>query len=327
MFGRGQRVSLNANFGSIRRNFNLDFTEPYFLDTQFSLGISAYNWELRFDEFNRSGTGGSIRFLYPLVALGLDDFFGFSLVDSRVGLEYRLEQAEIDGVSATAPAQIRTEQGTFVTSSITPRFRRDTRNHPFNPTAGSLQDLSIEIAGIGGKSRFLKAEARGRWYFPFWKDSPLGTFALSLGGNIGYGLGFGNTRELPLFERYFPGGINSIRGYDILSLGPRVIVADGQGIQGPSDAIGGSQQLISNNEIIIPLVENVGLRGVVFFDAGNAFSAAQGFDFDEMRYSTGAGIRWMSPIGPLRIEYGVPLNARENDEEQRIMFSFGGPPS
>jgi outer membrane protein insertion porin family len=326
LFGRGQRVVLNADFGSIRRNFSLDFTEPYFMDTQLTTGISLFNWQLLFDQFTRGGTGATVRALYPFTALGWNELAGFSLEDARMGLEYRIEEAEITGVSADAAIPIQTEQGSSLTSSLTPRLLRDTRNHPFDPTSGSLQDLSFEFAGIGGQSKFIKAEARMRFYYPFWKSPWLGTFVFSVGGNLGYGLGYGGRRELPLFERYFPGGINSVRGFRILSLGPRNVVSDYLGNLTRRDAIGGSQQLIFNNEIIFPIVESLGLKGVVFLDAGNAFSAAQGIDMNEMRLATGAGLRWLSPMGPLRIEIGFPLNPRVGDDRQAVMFSFGGPP-
>jgi outer membrane protein insertion porin family len=326
LFGRGQRLVLNADFGAIRRNFSIDFTEPYFLDTELTTGISLFNWELLFDEFTRGGTGASVRALYPFSALGWNTLWGYSLEDTRLGLEYRIENAEISDVSPTAATIIRTEQGSSLTSSLTPRLFRDTRNHPFDPTAGSLQDLSFEFAGVGGESKFIKAEARARWYHPFWKSPALGTFVFSLGGNLGYGLGYGERRELPLFERYFPGGINSIRGFRILSLGPRNNVVNFLGQIIRRDPIGGSQQLIFNNEIIFPIVESLGLKGVVFVDAGNAFSASQGIEMDEMRLSSGGGLRWLSPIGPLRIEIGIPLNPRVGDDKQTVMFSFGGPP-
>jgi len=326
LFGRGQRLVLNADFGAIRRNFSLDFSEPYFLDTELTAGINLFNWRLIFDEFTRGGTGAAVRFLYPFTALGWNDLYGYSLEDTRIGLEYRLENAEISEISRSAAAVIRAEQGTSLTSSLTPRLFRDTRNHPFDPTAGSLQDLSFEFAGIGGDSKFIKAEARARWYYPFWKSPALGTFVFATGGTFGYGLGYGNQRELPLFERYFPGGINSVRGFRILSLGPRPPVVDNFGNLVRRDPIGGSQQLIFNNEIIFPIVESLGLKGVLFVDAGNAFSAAEGIDLNEMRLATGAGIRWLSPIGPLRIEIGFPLNPRVGDDRQAVMFSFGGPP-
>jgi outer membrane protein insertion porin family len=326
LFGRGQRVVLNVDFGQLRRNFSLDFTEPYFLDTQLTAGISLFKWQLFFDEFTRGGTGGSVRFLYPFTALGWNSLAGYSLEDTRLGVEYRIENADISDVSPAAATVIQTSQGTTLTSSITPRLFRDTRSHPFDPTDGSLQDLSLEWAGLGGQSEFIKAEARGRWYHPIYKSPTLGTFVAAFGANIGYGIGYGDQRELPLFERYFPGGINSVRGFQILSLGPQNIVVDQDGNSIRRDRVGGSSQLIFNNEIIFPIVESLGLKGVVFFDAGNAFSASDAMDVSQMRLSTGGGFRWLSPIGPLRIELGFPLNAKIGDETQTFMFSFGGPP-
>jgi outer membrane protein insertion porin family len=129
-----------------------------------------------------------------------------------------------------------------------------------------------------------------------------------------------------LFERYFPGGINSVRGFEVRTLGPQVPVFDNRGRLIRLDTIGGSQQFISNTEVIFPIVEQLGLRGVVFFDAGDAFTVSQGIPFDELRLAFGAGIRWLSPIGPLRIELGVPINRRSNDKSTAINFSFGAPP-
>lgn len=338
--GRGQRVVLNADFGPIQRNFNLSFTEPYLFDTNLTAGFDAFNWRTRFDQFTRGGTGIGIRTLYPFTALGWNDLWGLSLVDTRFGLEYRLENAEISDVDSSAPSAIRVEQGTSLTSSIIPRLFRDTRNHPFFPTAGSLQDLSLEVAGIGGDSKFINLLSRARWYYPFWKSQMLGTFVFAPGWTFGYGLGYAGEKELPLFERYFPGGINTLRGYGTRSLGPQVLVYSqskgdeslcnlGRGLcsrLARRDPIGGSQELIFNNEIIFPILESLGLRGDIFFDAGNAFLATRGIDFNEFRMSTGFGIRWLSPIGPLRIEIGFPLNEREGDDTEMIQFSFGGPP-
>lgn len=325
--GRGQRVSLNADFGSIRQNFSLSFTEPYLFDSELSLGVEAFNWRLEFDEFTRGGTGGAIRFFYPLTALGYPTLFGYSLEDTRLGLEYRVEEAEITDVSPTAATVIRAEEGSQLTSSVTPRLFRDTRNHPFDPTAGSLQDLSFELAGLGGSSRFYKAEARGRWYFPFYRSERWGTFVVGQGLTFGLGHSYGgNNSELPLFERYFPGGMNSVRGYDVRTLGPRVAVFDARGRLVRLDAVGGSQQFVSNTEIIFPIVESLGLRGVLFFDAGEAFTSARGLDFGGLRLAYGAGIRWLSPIGPLRIEVGFPVERRVDDSAQSVDFSFGGPP-
>jgi outer membrane protein insertion porin family len=201
LFGRGQRLTLNTDYGSIRRNISLDFTEPYFLDTEFTTGVSVFNWQLEFDNFTRGGTGASIRVLYPFTALGWNKLWGISLQDTRFGMDYRIENAQITDVSSAASAQIRTEQGSSLTSAITPRLYRDTRNHPFDPTAGSLQDLSVQLAGLGGDSQFVKVDARLRWYYPFYKSPTFGTFTFMIGGTVGYGRGFGGDSELPLFER------------------------------------------------------------------------------------------------------------------------------
>jgi len=346
LFGRGQAVVLNADLGTIRRNISLSFTEPYFLDTPLTLGIDAFNWQLQFDEFTRGGTGFGIRTLYPFPALGLDVVrFGplgqVSLLDTRIGLEYRLEDATIKDVSRGAAAVIQAEAGTSLTSSIIPRIFRDTRNNLLDPTSGSFQDLSLEVAGLGGDSRFINAQSRSRWYIPFLDIKGLGApLVFGTGWNLGYGFGYGGQTELPLFERYFPGGINSIRGFQVRSLGPAVNVFEQQKGQNGNcdlgdnrcarffrrDVIGGSQQLIFNNEIIFPIVPSLGIKGVVFCDAGNAFLAQTGIQFDQMRVSVGGGIRWLSPIGPLRIEAGFPLNAQAGDQLQTIQFSFGGPP-
>jgi outer membrane protein insertion porin family len=326
LFGRGQRLVLNTDFGAISRQFQLSFTEPYFLDSQLSLGVDIFNWQLIFDEFTRGGTGAGIRFLYPFSALGWNSLWGYSLEDTRIGLEYRIEEAEITSVASTAAAGIQSEKGSSLTSSLTPRLFRDTRNHPFDPTAGSLQDFSLEVAGLGGQSKFIKAESRLRWYLPFYESPRLGTLVFAPGVTFGYGLGYGGSSELPLFERYFPGGINSVRGFAVRSLGPREDVFDSRGRLVRRDVVGGSQQLVFNNEVIFPIVESLGLKGVLFFDAGNAFRATQGIAFNDMRMAVGPGIRWLSPIGPLRIEVGFPLNPRVGDDKQAVLFSFGGPP-
>jgi outer membrane protein insertion porin family len=346
LFGRGQALVLNADFGSVRRNISLSFTEPYFLDTQLTVGLDAFNWQLEFDQFTRGGTGGGIRTLYPFPALGLEvvrlgPLGQISLLDTRLGVEYRIEDAEISDVSRGAASVIRAEAGRFLTSSVIPRVFRDTRNNLLDPTSGSFQDVSIEIAGLGGDSQFINAIARARWYVPLIQIKPLGgPLVLGTGFNLGYGYGYGDESELPLFERYFPGGINSLRGFEVRSLGPRVDVFEqsaGKEFNCPDganrcsrlfrrDVIGGSQQLIFNNELIFPIVPALGVKGVVFCDAGNAFLASEGIRFEDMRVSVGGGIRWLSPIGPLRIEVGFPLNAQNGDEVQRVQFSFGGPP-
>lgn len=326
LFGRGQRLVLSGDIGNLRRNIILSFTEPYFRETPLTVGVDAFSWQLEYDDFTRTGTGAGTQLTYPVTAWGVTSLYGLPLEDVRVGADYRLEQAEIKDIGINAPRSIRAEEGTSLISSVTPRVSRNTLNHAFDPTAGSLQDVSVEFAGLGGE-QFLKAEARERWYHTFLRSKTLGDFTYSFGGNVGYGFGDGGLsgNDLPLFERYFPGGISSIRGFKSRTLGPREASKDIFGRVVSVTPIGGSQQLIINNEIIFPIVKGIGLKGVVFVDAGNAYAADQGFSVDETRLAAGAGLRWLSPVGPLRIELGQPLNAKKHDEKSLVLFSFGGP--
>jgi outer membrane protein insertion porin family len=168
---------------------------------------------------------------------------------------------------------------------------------------------------------------------------------LALGGTLGYGFGFAQN-DLPLFERYFIGGINSVRGFTDRSIGPRTspscIGSAGTNKSVPSagcdslnnsnetftkvngDVIGGDKAAVFNTELLFPIAEQYGLRGVAFFDMGDAFN--NGFSFSDFRRSVGVGARWMSPFGPLRVELGFPLNKKPNDETSVLGFSIGSQP-
>lgn len=147
-----------------------------------------------------------------------------------------------------------------------------------------------------------------------------GSYVLALGGALGYGVGYAksssNGHDLPLFERYFPGGINSVRGFADRSLGPK---EDG-------DVVGGDKQAIVNVELLFPIAEQYGLRGVAFFDVGQAFGSSQSISWSEFRRSVGMGARWISPFGPLRVELGFPLNKKPGDDTSVLGFSAGNLP-
>ena len=328
LFGRGQRIVLNADFGSIRQNFIGSFTEPYLFDIPLSATFDLFRWRLEYDDFTRAGTGAGVRTLYPLTALGYEKLFDrFSLEEVRIGAEYQFEDAEITDINSRSPPSVVAEEGSSRISSIRPIVSRNTLNSLFDPTRGSTQELSVEYAGLGGDSEFIKADAHMRFYWPVYKSSLLGTFVYSLGGAVGFGRGDRgeNGHELPLVERYFPGGINSVRGFSSRTLGPREPIRNAQGQDIDTDPIGGSRQLVVNNEFIFPIVEQLGLKGVVFFDAGNAWLDTKGYDLGDLRYAAGGGVRWLSPIGPIRIEIGIPLNRERDEKSSVVLFSFGAP--
>ncbi len=300
--GLGESLVANADLGSRRQLIDLQFTEPYLLDTRISAGVSVFNDQQDFNDFTRSRLGGNATIGYPLI-----EFIDGSLT-------YGFEHVEISDVAATASATLRAEEGTDEISSITGAVRRNTLNNRFDPTRGSDNLLSAELAGVflGGTSDFYKLEARTAWYVPVvW-----GT-VFALRGRISYGASLDDGQDLPLFERYFVGGINSVRGYDVRTLGPKDPIT--------GDEIGGNKQLIFNSEFIFPLVPSFGLKGLVFFDAGEAYPEGVGYELDKLRTSAGFGFRWLSPLGPLRLEIGYPLVRREGDDASSLQFSVGAP--
>ncbi|MGH7854748.1 MAG: BamA/TamA family outer membrane protein, partial [Candidatus Binatia bacterium] len=255
----------------------------------------------------------------------------------RGGVSYDLTHENIDGVSRTAPDLIRSEAGKSLTSSVTPGLSYDSRDHFFAPTEGTKSALSVKMAGLGGDTRFIKSDMSGRWHYPLLKDPKWGgNWVLAFGGQLGYGLGLSERNngatDLPLFERYFLGGIDSVRGFADRSLGPRAPANCKPPAGSPpgtdpvckgTDVIGGEKAMVFNSEILFPVMEQYGVRGVAFFDMGNAF---QDFSFGELRKSVGAGVRWMSPFGPLRVELGFPLNKQPDDETSVLGFSIGSQP-
>jgi len=336
LFGRGQTATFNVDFGARRRNVRLGFTEPWAFDIPLLLGIDAFTWSYEFSDFERGGTGFSVRASYPLWELGLRKLLGASLDDIRAGVEYRLENTIIDGISRTAPASIKYEEGTALTSSIRPSLVRNTIDAPFDPTEGSINTVSVELAGLGGENEFTKFDVGSRWYWPFYKAESGWKLVYSFNTTFGYGFGNGGLSgvEMPLSERYFPGGISTIRGFQSRSLGPREDFCDYvPDPHNPNDAnlfcrsseIGGSSQLIINNEVIFPIIPDAGVKGVIFFDAGNAWLRDTGIDLGELRLAAGIGMRWLSPFGPLRIEIGFPIKSEDEDEESLVLFSFGTP--
>jgi outer membrane protein insertion porin family len=254
----------------------------------------------------------------------------------RGGVAYDLTRETISGIDPASSQAIKDSAGTSLTSSVTPGITYDSRDHFFAPTEGTKSAFSMKLAGLGGDSRFIKSDLSGRWHYPLLKDPNWGgNYVLALGGQLGYGIGLAKANDgkndLPLFERYFIGGINSVRGFSDRGLGPREPSCVTDNTTSPatvtcsgSDVVGGNTAAVMNAELLFPIMEQYGVRGVAFFDMGNAF--ANGINFGDLRRSVGAGVRWMSPFGPLRVELGFPLNKKPGDETSVLGFSIGSQP-
>jgi outer membrane protein insertion porin family len=348
LFGRGQGVSGNFSFGSRRQDFIVNVNDPYFLDSKMGVGIDGFKTKREYTDFDENKIGFGVNTSYPLKDFRMP-FFGRPRPERNIGsdelasnatptmwdymrggVSYDLTHENIDGVSSTAPDLIKSEAGKSLTSSVTPGLSYDSRDHFFAPTEGTKSALAVKMAGLGGDTRFIKSDLSGRWHYPLLKDPKWGgSWVLALGGQLGYGVGLAErnngSKDLPLFERYFLGGINSVRGFADRSLGPRApskCDPDGENCKS-TDVIGGGKALVLNSEILFPIMEQYGVRGVAFFDMGNAF---ENFSFGELRKSVGAGVRWMSPFGPLRVELGLPLNKKPDDETSVLGFSIGSQP-
>jgi outer membrane protein insertion porin family len=301
LFGRGQYLGLKAFLGQEAQRYVLSFTEPYLFDKSLSAGIDLYDWVREYEDFTKDATGFRLRTGFP---------FGNW---SRLATWYTFEDANIYdlGKKKDVAPIIWDQKGRQIMSSVTEIFERDTTDNPFLPTRGSVNMASVQVAStyIGSDSDFAKYEVHSGWYYPlFWK------FVGFVRGEVGF-INQWDKKDhpVPLYERFFLGGINSLRGFQWGDVGPR---QDGE-------VVGGTKFALGNVELLFPLVEKMGIRGVFFFDAGNAYGDRQSLDVMKFRTDAGAGIRWNSPLGPLRIEWGYNIEPRRNEDQYQWQFSAG----
>ena len=292
--GRGMRLDLSAAIGGSSATYRLGVTEPYFLDKDLTLGFDLYRTIREWTSFDEKRTGGNLKLGVP-IRKNLRAFF-----------IYRYEEKEIYNVAETASLFVREQAGEATLSSITASLQRDTTDYRLDPTRGAMTEASVEFAGLGGDQRYYKTILDHRHYFPFKWDT-----YFSVHGQIGYVRGWGG-KDVPIEERFFLGGINSLRGFKSRRVGPRE----------EEDYIGGEKSAYANFEYIFPLIKDAGLKGIVFFDVGNAWRSNEQY-FSDVRYNTGAGIRWFSPLGPLRLEWGYNLDPRDDEEKTEWQFSIG----
>jgi len=309
IFGTGRSVSLNVDYGSQRDNIVLSFNDRRVNDSFLALGADLYRTNRQFIDFDRGMSGAGLSAGYPL-----EQLIGETFQDIQFTTKYEFFTIDISNINNQSAAPLVIEsQGTSNASAITPSLVRNTINNPLNPTNGSLQAVSFEDAGLGGDQDYWLAEANHALYHPLLTGE-WGEITFSWRTRFGYGESRTDD-PFPLFKRFFPGGINSVRGFNARTMGPK----DAEG-----NEYGGSKQLINNFDVIFPLINSAGLRGVVFYDIGDAFDDNQDIDFGLMRKAVGYGIRWASPMGPIRLEFGYPLDPQPG-EGMVTLFSFGAP--
>jgi outer membrane protein insertion porin family len=303
LFGRGWKASLSSQFGARRTTFIIDFRDPHFLDSDFSLLLSAYNMRTEYNDFERKSTGGR-------AGLG----YNFSRFASG-SLSLRADATEILAVGPTVSRFLLDEfaKGLQHTRSLTFSLNRNTTDKFIDPSRGSVQSGSVEYAGgpLGGDSEFVKYFLNAKAFYPVTASTVFSWNALW--GHVVPTVGGG---EIPIFERFFLGGPYSIRGFRSRDLSPRD--------PNTGEAIGGNKELVGNLEYVFPLFAEIGFKGVVFFDVGNTWAQGQWpWSGEKLRYATGAGVRWYSPMGPLRFEWGWNLNPKAGETKRVMEFTIG----
>ena len=293
--GRGWQVSLKIRAGATSQQGSISFTDPWFLDTPLSAGVDLYKQFRQFTEYDYETLGGGPRVSYPFW-----DYW-------RWFAAYKLSQDKLSNVTAGSDSTLLEQEGTTVTSMVSFSLSRDSRDNIATPTKGGLTSIGLDVAGLGGDNHFLKAVVSQNYFRPIW-------FGHILSGRVegGYGFGFGNN-DLPVFERFYLGGPNSVRGWKFRQISP---------LDDAGQRIGGTAEILGNLEYLIPLPFN--LRLAIFLDAGNAFGFGTTLS-DGVKWAAGGGVRWNSPFGPLRLDYGFKLNPSKGEDKGAVQFSVGSP--
>jgi len=337
LFGLGYQASLKVALGLETQSARLSLTDPYFLGYPYAAGIDLYQERVEyFTTYRYRITGGDLR-------------FGRQLTDIlRIDLMYRYDISDIYHVDPTASFYIQDQAGNWKTSLISLSPTIDTRDDYYNPRRGGKHSLLIQDAGgiLGGDSWYVKVAGQTSWFFPLpWN------MTLNLRGQAGtlfpYGGKITRTTDLydtvtssyqpitaekdrlPILERFFLGGMNTVRGFEYGNAGP---------VDLNHDPLGSKSMAVFNAEVIFPLAREIGLKGALFFDAGKTWGVERPNILNPtpgtilyskiltrgVAFGAGPGIRWYSPFGPIHIDIGFNLNPKKGRGEKSHVFEFSG---
>ena len=314
LFGLGLKANLSASLGGKSSTYSLGVTDPYFLDTRVSLGGDVYRTERQFVDYSKLAYGGDIKAGYQ-ISDTLNSFLMYKFEQTTLLKESFALQRTRD----LYPELVNTANST--TSSVTTSISRNATDYKVDPSSGMTNSLSVEYAGLGGTNKFVRSIAKTAQFFPVGFGS-----VFMMQGTLGYIQETG--AKLPLDEKFYLGGINTLRGYGSRTVSPFKSTEQNDPVTGVITGtqrvyLGGDSEAVFNAEYTLPLIKEAGLKGVLFFDAGNSVDGI-GNVLSTLQTSYGFGIRWFSPIGPLRLEYGIPLNPRKGiDSSGRLEFSIG----
>jgi len=304
LLGRGQDLRLGLTFSARRQDIDLSFTEPYFLDRDIAAGFDVFSKSANFQEessFDQDTLGASLRTNYTVAE------------DLRHGVKYTLRQDKISDVDDNASRFIREQEGTSTTSSLGHSLTYDKRDSRIKPTEGYLILFGQEFAGLGGDVYYLKHTLTYTYHWPLWSD-------WVANARLKEGYIFGLNEDVRLKDRFFLGG-SSLRGFEPGGVGPRDRITD--------DSLGGNVFYAATAELTVPLniTKDFDVDGALFSDLGSLSSiddsSADILDTGATRASIGVGVAYLSPFGPIRLDYARAVIKEDFDRTENFRFSFG----
>lgn len=317
--GGGQKFRLRVQLGTQRQDYLMSFIEPWFLGRKLELSVDLYHRELNFqsiqDLYDERRTGGRIGLTRALGSEYLRGTIGYRLEDVGINFNgYAAREQNAPDIRPKIPNRLLIEEGDTLLSKVDLALAYDTRNSTLLPDKGQLTEFSTEVAGpFGGEKNYAKFDLRTHWYIK-------GLFSghvLELLGGSGVAQAYGSTDKVPFYDRYYLGGLNSMRGYRYRGVSPR----ENGGIES-REPIGGDTYWFASAEYSIPIIER--LRFAVFYDVGNVMANPWSYNFSDLNDNWGLGLRLNLPIGPLRLDYGIPINHdKYNSGSGRFQFSVG----
>lgn len=309
--GTGQSLSVSGERSDSTNRFNFSFNNPYHTVNGVGRGFNFFYEENDADEDNVSdyesnAYGGDINYTIPLTE---DNSLRFSLGYEHRDIILPSDTTDVADHIVEFTERYGSEYDNFLGKLS---YIHDTRDRFLFPTEGIRQSVTLEVGLPGSDLEYYKLNYKAASYFPVSEN-----ITFSLKGGVSTGDGYGDTTELPFYERFYSGGISTVRGFDTNSLGP---------LDKNDDPQGGDFVVNAKAELLfpVPLAQDVkGLRMSAFVDAGNVYKDIDNFDADEIRYSAGLSATWISPLGPFTISYAEPINLEEGDDEQKIQFTIG----
>ncbi len=299
--GAGQDLSLYLQVGSTTEEYMLSFTEPWIFDKPVSLGFDVYRREHERDDdvgyaYNEERKGARLR-------------LGRRFTDNlKGGINYNFETINISDVEDDASIGLQNEEGENDISSVGLSLTYDKRDNPLSPSQGYIISNSADLAGgyLAGDKDFMRFFSKAGVFFPFPRRS-----VLELRVRAGIVKEYDDTDEVPIYERFFAGGASTIRGYRERKVGP---------IDDNDNPIGGEALFVANIEYTYPVGEY--LKLATFFDTGNVWADSSDFMSGDLKSSVGLGVRVKTPLGPVSIDYGYPLDREPGEEEREGRFHF-----